>query len=335
MTTTDQPCALPPELAALAQSRGWSGQAVKCAIPRPGGRHFGDELSKWILTAGVDDRFEFDGFFVQVGLAEIEWSPRRVDFTFGKTGRVDSHLTDDPYDFIETMWSCCTVEAVNDQQELTRYVHVAFGVYRVVPPTKQMLLVALAARWAAIEGDHETVDDFTRNVLGRARPEEWRDAVISGLLGDWVDCLGHYLTDPELLAVLHAYTAAEHRRWTPLWERRTGGGGKTPSRRVLLTGTAIGEDGLTVQDLLADLLTAEDRALQHRIGDARIHAVLRGLKPDEAAVAARWARSGDTWGQAAAGGGLPESYGERVRRKLHRLGDRHTERALAAAEATR
>ncbi|MFK0203440.1 hypothetical protein [Streptomyces lavendulae] len=69
-------------------------------------------------------------------------------------------------------------------------------------PEREVLLLALAARNAAIEGDHATVDAFARDVLGITRPELWRDGVVDALLGDWVYRLGQYLTDPELLRIL-------------------------------------------------------------------------------------------------------------------------------------
>ncbi|MFJ9953225.1 hypothetical protein [Kitasatospora sp. NPDC091207] len=105
-----------------------------------------------------------------------------------------------------------------------------------------MLLAALAARWAAIEGNYEAVDDFTRDVLGHANAVQWRDAVIDALPGDWVDRLGSYLTDPEPLAILHRCTAAERRRWTEPWERKAAGFRRKGRDGVVRTstGTRVG-----------------------------------------------------------------------------------------------
>ncbi|NGN63159.1 hypothetical protein G5C51_04455 [Streptomyces sp. A7024] len=66
--------------------------------------------------------------------------------------------------------------------------------------------------------------------------------------------------------------------------------------------------------------------------DPRIAAVLRQLSLPEAHVAIEWARKGCSWWRAAANLGIAPAYGyhERVRRKLKRLGDRHTARAAAA-----
>ncbi|MFD4032676.1 hypothetical protein ACFWVP_19705 [Streptomyces sp. NPDC058637] len=191
-------------------------------------------------------------------------------------------------------------------------------------PARAALLAVLGARNAAIEGDHLAVDTFARDILGIARPELCRDGVITALLGDWVHHLGSYLTDPELLRILNEYTAAERRRWQPLWERRANGG------RVWLTGATIA-DGITLDDVLPDHRTTEDLALHHQLDDERLRAVLRGLTADEAAVAARWAQGAGTWVESALSADLPAAYGERVRRKLHRLGARQTQRAAAVA----
>ncbi|TXS44250.1 hypothetical protein [Streptomyces sp. t39] len=71
--------------------------------------------------------------------------------------------------------------------------------------------------------------------------------------------------------------------------------------------------------------------LHHQLDDERLRTVLRGLTADEAAVAARWAQGAGTWTESALGADLPAAYGERVRRKLHRLGARQAQRAVAVA----
>ncbi|MGA5900236.1 hypothetical protein [Streptomyces venetus] len=86
---------------------------------------------------------------------------------------------------------------------------------------------------------------------------------------------------------------------------------------------------LTVQDLLAEHRTPESEVLGE-LADSRLLAVLRGLEADEATLARAWAASIDTWHEAALGTGLPAGYGERVRRKLKRLGKRHAERRETA-----
>ncbi|MEU1035482.1 hypothetical protein ABZ402_43785 [Streptomyces mirabilis] len=186
------------------------------------------------------------------------------------------------------------------------------------------LSAALAARNAAIEGDSESVDAFSRTWLGLSRPEAWREAVEMALLGDWVEALGRGVaTDGYIRDMLHRYTSSEHRALQPLWERRVRG------KRTALLSQPLGPD-LTVEDLLAERRTPEEAALIHELADSRLLAVLRGLAAGEVALAQAWAASGESWDRAARDAGLPTTYGERVRRKLKRLGARHTARAAAA-----
>ncbi|MFF7590493.1 hypothetical protein ACFZCK_23700 [Kitasatospora purpeofusca] len=92
---------------------------------------------------------------------------------------------------------------------------------------------------------------------------------------------------------------------------------------------------MTLREVLPAQPPADLIALDHDFADPRVDTVLRGLDPVEAAVANLWASRAGTWADAALDLGLTAADGERVRRKLHRLGDRHTARAMAAAEATR
>ncbi|MGW3077838.1 hypothetical protein [Kitasatospora sp. NPDC001132] len=252
------------------------------------------------------------GLLIPTGPVAITWTYRKVEFSFYEPG-------------------------------LLGYTRFGFAAFEVEPPTKEMLLAALAARWAAIVGDYATVDNFTRNVLGHADAQQCRDAVINGLLDDWVDWLGSCLTDPELLRILRSYTAAERRRWTEIWEHRPGGfQWRAPDgtvrtckgKRVWLLETP-NRDGVTVWDVYPDKPAAGALALDHDFTDPRVDAVLRGLDPTEAAVANLWASRKATWADAALDLGLPAAYGDRVRRKLGHLGDRHTRRALGAEAVTR
>ncbi|WP_438297700.1 hypothetical protein [Streptomyces sp. HUAS TT7] len=191
-------------------------------------------------------------------------------------------------------------------------------------PVRAALGAALAARNAAIEGDVEAVDRFSRNWLGLAHPERWRTAVEAALLGDWVAVLGRgTATDPHIQALLRRHADAEHQALQPLWERKVRG-----KRTVLISQPLTAT--LTVQDLLAERGTPESEVLRAELGDSRLTTVLRGLTPEEAAVAYHWAAHGDSWARAALATGRPSAYGERVRRKLKRLGERHTERAATA-----
>ncbi|WP_369394797.1 hypothetical protein AB5J72_50400 [Streptomyces sp. CG1] len=82
---------------------------------------------------------------------------------------------------------------------------------------------------------------------------------------------------------------------------------------------------------------AQDLALGTLPDDPRIGRVLDQLCPEEQLVVLMWTHHDvASWTEAAlqAGASDPVALGERVRRKLHRLGKQHTERAAAAA-ATR
>nr|BEK63609.1 hypothetical protein KPHV_08360 [Kitasatospora purpeofusca] len=193
----------------------------------------------------------------------------------------------------------------------------------------QALYAALAARNAAIEGDTATVDEFARTWLDLTRPERWREAVEGALLGEWVQALGTgTVNDAYVTDLLQRHTDTEHRHLRPLWQRKVRG------KRTALLGEPVGTD-LTVSDLLADHRSPESETLFTELADSRLLAVLRGLAADEQALARAWGSSGETWNQTALDAGLPAELGERVRRKLKRLGRQHAERTLAAAGAAR
>ncbi|MCX5215912.1 hypothetical protein OG689_42995 [Kitasatospora sp. NBC_00240] len=299
MTATTTPCVLTQAAAALRETAARVGISKRCVpAEEMASRKVDQEHILVLLLVGREmpfgDRSHPHFFTVSARLARFGWRFGTVDlWLFTTEGRRFGKLT-----------------------------QVAVAPFK----PREVLLAALAARWAAIEGDYETVDNFTRKVLGRVRPELWREGVVDALLGDWVEHLGGYLTDPELTRILREYAEVERRRWHPLWERRAG------HSRLLMAGAAIG-DGLVLEDLFSDRRTAEDRALEHLLGDERVRSVLRRLKAEEKAVAALWAQGAGTWAEAALRAGLPETYGDRVRRKLHRLGAQQVERAGAVAVA--
>ncbi|MBQ1116994.1 hypothetical protein [Streptomyces sp. C3-3] len=192
------------------------------------------------------------------------------------------------------------------------------------PPLRVALAAALTARNAVIEGDTAAIDAFSRTWLGLSRPERWRAAVEMALLGDWVDALGRgAATDQYVLSLLRRHTDNEHRALQPLWERRVRG------KRTVLLGQPLGTD-LTVQDLLVDHHTPEAEVLGE-LADSRLFTVLQGLDADENTLAKTWAASRDTWAEAALAAELPTECGERVRRKLKRLGRRYEERRTNAS----
>lgn len=91
--------------------------------------------------------------------------------------------------------------------------------------------------------------------------------------------------------------------------------------------------GLTLSDLVTDGRQPEDEALRYEIDDPRLLTVLAGLDPIERAVVRAWAYGrAENWQEAAQLTGAENSaaVGERVRRKLKRLGLRHVQREIAA-----
>jgi len=95
--------------------------------------------------------------------------------------------------------------------------------------------------------------------------------------------------------------------------------------------------GLTLLDVVADELQMDDLRFESGFDDPRIDAVLAKLTVEEWRVAKAWAHScTDTWTEAArfAGATDPKASGERVRRKLKRLGKEYTRRRGAAFRET-
>lgn len=185
--------------------------------------------------------------------------------------------------------------------------------------TREAVTAALVARNACIEGDTAAVDEFSRTWLNLGRPQAWRTAVEMALLGDWVKALGRHLRgDAEIMELLHRHTEREHRFLQPLWERKTGG------RTVRLLEDAVAS-GVSLRDVITDSRRPEDSLMREEMEDFRILAVLADLAPAERAVAMAYGTQRMTWSQAAAlgGAGDPDAFGNRVRRKLRRLGLRH------------
>ncbi|MER7568343.1 hypothetical protein ABTZ93_36100 [Streptomyces sp. NPDC097941] len=186
---------------------------------------------------------------------------------------------------------------------------------------------ALQARDAAVNREDAEVDRFAYEVLGLWRGGRWREPVSTALLGNWAAPLetdGGSMT-PAFLDAFRTEVKALHRALTPLWERRTGG------HRLRSLDYSIGDDGMTVHDLVTggpDLCEALTGALPD---DPRIAAVLAKLTPAERAVAMAWANRRTDWAEAAAtvialappqfAGRDATVVGDGVRRKLKRLGD--------------
>lgn len=196
---------------------------------------------------------------------------------------------------------------------------------------------ALQARDAAVKREDAEVDRFASEVLGLWRGGRWREPVSTALLGNWAAPLetdGGSLT-PAFLDALRTEVKVLHRALTPLWERRTSG------HRLRSLDYSIGDDGMTVHDLVTGGPDSYE-ALTGVLPDApRIAAVLAKLTPAERAVATAWANSRTNWAEAAAtvialappqfAGRDAAAVGNGVRRKLKRLGTQHAERAAEAA----
>ncbi|MFF6787165.1 hypothetical protein [Streptomyces sp. NPDC012510] len=141
--------------------------------------------------------------------------------------------------------------------------------------TREALLAALIARNAAIEGNTETVNDFSRTWLGLEHPERWREAVEMALLGGWVGQLGTGIADDSVVTdLLRRHCHSEHEQLQPLWERRIRG------KRVALLSCPIG-DGLALADVLTDPRSPEKALLDGQFSDDRIDSVLRQLQAQE------------------------------------------------------
>lgn len=187
---------------------------------------------------------------------------------------------------------------------------------------------ALIARNAAIEGDRGAVDAFSKNVLGRKHPARWREAVEMALLGDWVALLGTgTATKPYVHDLLRRHAGVQHRYLQPVWE------GKIKGERTVLLGQPVDETR-TIADLLVEYRTPEEDLLS-RERDMGVATVLKHLSPDEQAMALAWAEYGDPWPEVANELSHERQFGDKVRRKLRRLGDRYIHRAAEAERTIR
>ncbi|MEU6927347.1 hypothetical protein [Streptomyces sp. NPDC046631] len=186
---------------------------------------------------------------------------------------------------------------------------------------------ALIARNAVLEGDSDTVDAFSRNVLGLKHPTRWREAVEMALLGDWVALLGTgTATKPYIRNLLRRHAAVQHHYLQPVWEGRIKG-----ERTVLLAQPV--DEARTIADLLVEYRTPEQDLLSKE-RDIGVSKVLKHLSAEELALALAWSEHGGPWPEVAKELSQERKFGEKVRRKLNRLGDRHTDR-VAEAERTK
>ncbi len=201
---------------------------------------------------------------------------------------------------------------------------------RMKSTPREALMAALKARNAAIEGDFSSVAEFSQTWLGISHPKRWHDAVEMALLGDWVNDLRiHTSHDEAVVGLLKQHVALEHRYQQPIWERKVRGW------RLRLLDAPMA-NGLCLGDVITDHRRPEDLALFKEVEDSRLATVLRALDPAEAAVALTYCSNDLTWTEAATQSGAadPKAIGERVRRKVKRLG-RRVAAARNAAGVTR
>jgi DNA-directed RNA polymerase specialized sigma24 family protein len=188
---------------------------------------------------------------------------------------------------------------------------------------------ALLARRAVLTGETELVASFIEEWLGMQSTPERVEAVSTALLEEGWDA-GAAVDQDLLLADLRRRAKRQARALKPIWETRL-------NRRYvgsLDQPAAAGSSTLmTIADQLPDPATAEDLALAREHEQQRLRQVLDWLKPDEREVTSMYAEYRElTWTEAAhlAGAADPAAMGERVRRKLKRLGAEHGRRLARA-----
>ncbi|MFB4298463.1 hypothetical protein [Actinomadura sp. NTSP31] len=168
------------------------------------------------------------------------------------------------------------------------------------------------------------LDKAAHILAGRTGPQ-WREAADTALLS-W-PASGRRNTVHGGMGWLRAQIHQAHRQLTPIWRRKSG------HQRVLLLDTPFGESGATLHDLVSGSPPPDELALGAVPDDPRLAAVLDALTRQERMVVLAWAHwQPNTWAEAAmlARATDPVAYGERVRRKLKRLGNQHAQRAAAA-----
>lgn len=134
-----------------------------------------------------------------------------------------------------------------------------------------------------------------------------------------------------LLADLRRRAKRQARALKPIWETRLN---RSYIGSLDQPAAAGSSTLMTIADQLADPATAEDLALAREHEQQRLRQVLDWLKPNEREVTSMYAEYSElTWTEAAhlAGAADPAAMGERVRRKLKRLGAEHGRRLARAS----
>ncbi|MGW1506109.1 hypothetical protein ACWCQW_48000 [Streptomyces mirabilis] len=166
---------------------------------------------------------------------------------------------------------------------------------------RSLFTAALQARHASLhQGTNDVlVERLARFLDGRTRRSPER--IAQGLLQEGWDDQVHGTDELEarLRAAVHAATSAD----TELWEHRPGG------KRV---------QSMDKPDLRTGDQTVDGDLPGH---EKEVERVLAKLSPAERKVADCYAADRLTWKQAALEAGQPQETGERVRRKIKRLGN--------------
>ncbi|MFI0035465.1 hypothetical protein ACH4NS_08275 [Streptomyces mutabilis] len=187
--------------------------------------------------------------------------------------------------------------------------------YQTALEVVRRIQAVTTARQAAIAGEREIVDQLITEWLCLPLSEQWRDAVEMALMDG---ALSPDRIDESCLGLLRTLARAERLRLAPLWMRRALGG------RLVLLSEQTGIDATDHQSPEAVLLNSE-------FDDERLSFVLGGLTEQERRLVQIWAGLGGSWGEAASSQGLDVKAGERVRRKVRRLGAEQIRRAEAVA----
>ncbi|MFC8389890.1 hypothetical protein [Streptomyces sp. NPDC057238] len=202
-----------------------------------------------------------------------------------------------------------------------------------------MLRAISAYGYFVYRGDRELTAMFAADPQmwpgRRGHGSRWQEAVETALMGDrWKERELSGEPVPGASDMLRADARVVHRQLTPIQRRKVSG------QRLLSLDFALG-DGLTVYDVLHCGPDPQEALCGILPDHPKINEVLSQLDALERAVAVAYAnpRTMPTWTEAAAEavamapaqfpGTDVTALGERVRRKLQRLGKRH-----AAQEST-
>jgi hypothetical protein len=194
------------------------------------------------------------------------------------------------------------------------------------PKGFEALRAAVAALYAVLTGTLGALDEFIRTWLGK-KPENSHEAAATALLEPWWAPPAS-LDNDALVADLRRRIAEAALALKPLWERQVN---YATVRSLSEPVSLLGLCEETLECCLVDTRTPEDMVLDRLVHYEHpgVRAVLRQLSPQEALIVGLYAsREWLSWEQAAATAGAsdPAATGDRIRRKLKRLGNEHVRR---------